>query len=62
VFPPALITGRDLIEQFGLLPGPRIGQILEAVREAQISGEVTDRKEALAWVRDLLRAARQDLV
>ena len=36
--------------EFGLRPGPRIGELLEAVREAQISGEIADREEALAFV------------
>ena len=50
VSPPALISGRDLIREFGLRPGSRIGDLLEAVREAQISGEIADREEALAFV------------
>ncbi len=54
VSPPALIDGRDLIETFGLAPGPLIGELLEAVREAQAGGEVEDREAALALARSLL--------
>lgn len=50
VRPPALITGDDLIAQFGLESGPRLGHLLEAVREAQAMGEVTDRAAALALI------------
>jgi len=50
VSPPTLVNGRDLMGEFGLRPGPRIGELLEAVREAQISGEIADREEALAFV------------
>ncbi len=48
---PRLITGHDLIRNLGLSPGPRIGALLEGVREAQSAGEVRDGEEALAWAR-----------
>jgi poly(A) polymerase len=49
--PPKLVDGRDLIDIFHLSPGPRIGRLLESVREAQASGELTSRQEALAHLR-----------
>jgi poly(A) polymerase len=52
--PPKLVDGYDLIKAFGLKPGPRIGEILEAVREAQASGELTTKQEALDYVREHL--------
>jgi len=52
--PPKLVDGHDLINSFGMSPGPGIGEILEAVREAQASGEVTTREEALALIGGLL--------
>ena len=54
VHPPRLIDGHDLIDIFGLSPGPRIGWLLEAVREAQAAGELANREEALAFVRERL--------
>ncbi len=54
VVPPKLIDGHDLINIFGMSPGPAIGQLLEAVREAQAAGELTSRQEALAYIRDRL--------
>ena len=54
VVPAKLVSGHDLINIFGLKPGPRMGQLLEAVREAQASGEVATREEALAFVRERL--------
>ena len=50
VIPPKLIDGHDLIKSFGMKPGPKIGEILEAVREAQASGELATREEALAYI------------
>jgi poly(A) polymerase len=51
VLPPNLIDGHDLIDKFGLAPGPKIGGLLEAVREAQASGEIATKEEALCFVR-----------
>jgi poly(A) polymerase len=54
VAPPKLIDGHDLIDIVGMSPGPRIGELLEAVREAQASGELTTREEALSYIRKQL--------
>jgi len=51
VAPARLVSGHDLINIFNMKPGPRMGQLLEAVREAQASGELATRKEALAYIR-----------
>lgn len=51
---PPLLTGNDLMRELGLPPGPRIGKLLEALREAQAAGEVSSREEALALARSLL--------
>jgi poly(A) polymerase len=49
--PQALIRGRDLLD-LGFEPGPRVGEILSAVSEAQLDGTLTTREQALAWVRE----------
>ena len=54
VEPVRLVDGHDLINIFGLSPGPALGEILEAVREAQASGELNDREEALDYIRQRL--------
>lgn len=54
VEPARLVDGNDLINIFGLSPGPSIGEILEAVREAQASGELANRPEALDYIRERL--------
>jgi tRNA nucleotidyltransferase/poly(A) polymerase len=56
VAPPPLIDGHDLLN-LGLPPGPRIGQILEAVREAQAAEEIATREDALRLARSLLDTA-----
>jgi poly(A) polymerase len=60
VLPRKLIDGHDLISTFGLEPGPLIGELLNIVKEAQASGDVTTREEALNLVRrELSRRAKQ---
>jgi putative nucleotidyltransferase with HDIG domain len=51
VAPAPLLTGRDLIDQFGLEQGPTIGRLLAGMGEAQATGQVTTREEAQSWVR-----------
>jgi poly(A) polymerase len=50
VRPPRLLTGDDLIA-LGYRPGPRFGEVLQALEDAQLEGEVADRKAALEFVR-----------
>lgn len=51
VLPTKLIDGRELINIFGLAPGPLIGELLDLVREAQASGELAGSEDAIALVR-----------
>ena len=60
IAPPPVLTGQDLIERFGLQPGPQIGMLLERVREAQVEGTISTYEEALEWVQRLLDAASQN--
>ena len=52
--PLKLINGNDLINVFGMKPGAEMGELLESIREAQASGELTTRDEALEFVRNSL--------
>ena len=51
---PRLITGNDLIEEFGLTPSPLFKRILSLVEESRLSNTINSRAEALLMVRDLL--------
>jgi poly(A) polymerase len=35
----------------GMKPGPRFGEILEAVQTRQLEGTLREREEALRWVK-----------
>ena len=52
VGPPRLLSGKELLVEFALEPGPAIGRLLAVLREAQAAGEVNTRDEALAYLRE----------
>jgi putative nucleotidyltransferase with HDIG domain len=54
VAPPSLVNGNDIMQELGLSPGQQIGVILEAIREAQASGEVVTKEDALTMARRVL--------
>lgn len=47
--PAPLATGRDVMA-LGVAPGPRIGELLRALEEEQLEGNLTTREEALGWL------------
>jgi putative nucleotidyltransferase with HDIG domain len=51
VSPPVLVSGNDVMQVFNLPPGPHIGAMLDALREAQAEGVVTTREAALEFLK-----------
>jgi tRNA nucleotidyltransferase (CCA-adding enzyme) len=51
--PSPLVLGRHLLE-LGVQPGPRMGEILRAIYELQLDGEVTSVQEGLALARKMI--------
>lgn len=49
---PPLITGRDLIEELHLEPGPMFRRILESVEDARMEKRIGTREEALSMARE----------
>jgi len=50
LIPPPLVNGRDVLA-LGWKPGPKIGEILEAVETRQLEGALMTREEALVWLK-----------
>ncbi|MFI5347535.1 MAG: HD domain-containing protein [Elusimicrobiota bacterium] len=48
--PARLLDGSEVMKALKIPPGPKIGDILERLREAQAEGKVLDRAQALAFV------------
>jgi tRNA nucleotidyltransferase/poly(A) polymerase len=59
VDPPRLVSGEEVMQALGLQPGPIIGRLLQALREAQAEGGVRTGDEALAFVRATLAGMEQ---
>ena len=55
---PPLVDGRDVMRLLGVQSGPIVGKILDRVRDEQESGEITDRRRALALIRQIGRDQR----
>jgi putative nucleotidyltransferase with HDIG domain len=56
---PPLITGHDLIERFGISPGPLVGELLSVVEEERLCGRLHTHRDALDRVGRLLADRRQ---
>ncbi len=54
VEPPRLLQGHDLIQEFDLQPGPRIGRLLAVLAEAQAEGRVLSGEQAREYIRRLV--------
>src|SRR5437762_2629792 len=50
IIPLPLVRGDDLIA-LGLKPGPKFGEILEAIETRQLEGNLRSREEALDWLK-----------
>jgi putative nucleotidyltransferase with HDIG domain len=48
--PPRLLDGGQVMKALKIPPGPLVGEVLEKLREAQATGQVRTREEALAFV------------
>lgn len=53
VAPTPLLDGREVMKALGISPGPRVGEWLERLKEAQVAGQVGTKEEALAFLREL---------
>jgi poly(A) polymerase len=54
---PPLLTGKDLIA-LGMKPGPALGKLLSEIREQQLQDELKTTREAKAWARKQIAAAK----
>lgn len=54
--PARLIDGHDIMREMGIPPGPKVGEMLEMVREAHSSGCISTREEALSLLAGELQA------
>jgi poly(A) polymerase len=50
--PKPIITGIDIMQEFNLPPGPRVGKFLEMVREKQLNGKIKTKEAAIKFLKN----------
>jgi poly(A) polymerase len=58
--PKRLIDGNELQSRFGLKPGPELGELLEAVIEAQATGEITTKEEGFVLAKRMIMESKTE--
>ena len=53
--PPKIIDGLEVMETLGLPAGRVIGELLEALREAQAAGDIKEKAQAINYLKNLYR-------
>lgn len=51
---PRLLTGQDVMQTLNIPASPKVGQILNAVKEAQINSKIFTKEEALEYIKSLV--------
>ncbi|MBN1258992.1 CCA tRNA nucleotidyltransferase [Candidatus Peregrinibacteria bacterium] len=49
-----LVTGEEIIKEFGIPPSPAVSEILASVREAQIEGDVKTKAQAKKFIKKII--------
>jgi poly(A) polymerase len=49
--PPTLLSGKEVMAALGIGSGPRVGSLLARLREEQLSGRMSNKEEALAFLK-----------
>ena len=50
---PKLIDGREIMELLNIKPSPKLGEIINAINEAQLNGDITTHDEAVNYIKNL---------
>lgn len=51
---PKLLDGNEIMKIFNIKPSPKLGEIIEALNEAQISGDVETKEDAINFINTIL--------
>jgi tRNA nucleotidyltransferase/poly(A) polymerase len=58
VLPPKLLNGNDVMKTFRLEPSPYIGELLQAITDAQTDGKVKTKDDALAFLKTYVKSKK----
>ncbi len=48
---PKLLTGNDVMKILQIKPSPKLGEIMENLHEAQLSGDVLTKEQAVEFIK-----------
>ena len=48
---PKLLDGKEIMELKGLKPSPKLGEIIKALHESQLNGDILTKDEAVEFVK-----------
>ena len=48
---PKLLDGREVMKLLNIKPSPRLGEIMDALHEAQLNGDITTKEHAVEFVK-----------
>ncbi len=51
--PEPLITGKEVMETLGISPGERVGRVLQELREKQLGGEISTKRQAVSLLKKI---------
>ena len=51
---PKLLSGNEVMEILNLKPSRKLGEIMDALHEAQISGDITTKEHAVEYIKTLM--------
>ncbi|MBD5401726.1 CCA tRNA nucleotidyltransferase [bacterium] len=51
---PKLLDGNEVMQILNLAPSPKLGEVMNALSEAQISGDVNTKEEAILYIKTLI--------
>ena len=60
ISPPRLLDGNELMKELDLEPGRIVGQLLESIREAQATGKISTREEALNFAQEEMKKSESE--
>jgi tRNA nucleotidyltransferase/poly(A) polymerase len=53
VRPAPILNGREVMKILNLKPSKKVGEILEALREAQLNGKIKNQTEAVEFIKNV---------
>ncbi|GAG81501.1 unnamed protein product [marine sediment metagenome] len=50
--PKSLLNGKDIMKALNLKSGPKIGKILNQLRDQELAGKLKTKDQAIAWLQE----------